>query len=255
MIYITGDVHSSKMKGWEQKQAGSEIKAAKRYLQILEKYKLKSTLFINGICLEENWEEIKDFLNYDIEIGGHTYNNFGKMNIFKSYINRKLFRCIYGSKNFQSKDINLTKKIFEKRGLKMDSWRTHAFGSNEITFHLLKNKGVKYVSDLVGEIKPFQKEGIIHLPINIPVDGNTIAYGEFKPENRNPFASCAKGRISPEEWFEILKKRIMNNEKNKTDSILLIHPITMEVLDHFLLFEDIAKFLSKYSSRIISEFK
>jgi peptidoglycan/xylan/chitin deacetylase (PgdA/CDA1 family) len=255
MIYLTGDVHSSNMGGWEQRIRGSELKAAEKYLEILKKYKVACTLFVNGICLEENKDEVKELLKYDVEIGGHTYNNFGKLTIFRSYINRKLYNCVYGSGNYQKRDIIKTKNAFEKAGLNMSSWRTHAFGSNDLTFKILEKAGVKYVSDLLGDIRPFQKEKIIHLPINLPVDGNTIAYGEFKPENRNSFASCTKGRISSEEWFEILKKRVSYNEKNKIDSIILIHPITMAALDNFILLEKIVKFLAKYKTSKVSKFK
>lgn len=254
MIYITGDVHSLRMRSWEQRIVGSEVKTAKKYLEILKKYGLKSTLFINGVCLEEERENVKELLNFDVELGGHTYDNFGSMSPIKSYVYRKKWGCIYGSKRYQRKDIKKTKMAFEKYELKMTSWRTHAFGSNENTFSILKEEGIEYVSDLTGDIKPFRKE-IIHIPINIPVDQNTIAYGELTPKNRNPFASCVKGRINAEEWFEILKKRINYNEKNKIDSIILIHPETMAVLDNFKLFEKIAKFLSKYNSGKISEFK
>jgi hypothetical protein len=114
---------------------------------------------------------------------------------------------------------------------------------------------VRYISDLLGDIKSFESNGIIHVPINLPVDQNTIAYGELKPENREPFASCTKGRIEPEEWFEILKKRVKENEKKKIPSVILIHPATMAYLDDFKLFEEIAKFLSKYKSKKISELK
>lgn len=254
MIILTGDVHSSSMGGWEQGKVGSEIKAAEKYLDILKENKISCTLFINGICLEneKEGEEVKRLLKYDVELGGHTYDNYEGMDIFKSYLNRKLFGCIYGSRNFQKRDISKTKKSFEKFGLKMNSWRTHAFGSNEETFRILAEEGVKYVSDLIGEIKPFKRE-IIHLPINLPVDQNTISYGELNPRNRDPFASCTKGRIKPEEWFEILKKRIEYNEKNKIASVILIHPATMACLDNFELFKKIAKFLSRYRSAKVSE--
>ncbi len=255
MIYLTGDVHA-RMKGyWEQEKAGNETDAAKKYLEILKRNKISSTLFINGKCLDENPEKVKELLNYDVELGGHTYDNFGRLGIIKSYVNRKLFGCVYGSKSFQKKDIKKTRKAFENFGLKMESWRTHAFSSNRETFQILKENGVRYVSDLIGDIKPHENAGIIHIPMNIPVDVVTIAYGETKPENRNPFASCTKGRIRAEEWFEIIKKRIIDNEKKKIPSVLLIHPITMAVLDDFKLFESIAKFLSKYKSGKISEFK
>jgi peptidoglycan/xylan/chitin deacetylase (PgdA/CDA1 family) len=244
MIYLTGDVHSSRMGEWEQDKIGSEIKAAERYLEILEEYQLKSTLFINGICLDENWEEVKPLLNNLVELGGHTYNNFNGMNIFKSYISRKIFGCIYGSKKTQRGDIEKTKRAFVKRDLEMKSWRTHAFGSNNETFNLLKSVGVKFVSDFVGEIKPIKDNELIHLPINIPVDQNTISYGKLTNNNRDPFASCVKGRISPDEWFEIIKKRITYNEKEKINSILLIHPATMATLDNFELFRKIAEFSS-----------
>jgi peptidoglycan/xylan/chitin deacetylase (PgdA/CDA1 family) len=255
MIYLTGDVHTLIPKNWEQKKAEPDIESAIKYLEILKKYKISCTLFLNGILLDKQPEKIKKLLDYDVEIGGHTYSNFGSMKPIKSYIYRKLWGCIYGCALYQKRDIRKTRNSFEKLRLKMKSWRTHSFGSNEKTFEILKEEGVRYVSDLVGKTRPFEKNRIIHLPINIPVDVVTIAYGEYKPENRNPFASCVKGRIFPEEWFEIIKTRVKGNEKNKVDSILLIHPTTMAVLDNFVLFEKIAKFLSKYKSRKISEFE
>jgi peptidoglycan/xylan/chitin deacetylase (PgdA/CDA1 family) len=255
MIYVTGDVHAEIPDYWEQKIAGSELDATKKYLEILKKYNISATLFINGACFDKNPSKIKELSKYDVEFGGHTYNNFGRMNIFKSYINRKFFGCVYGPKSYQKRDIRKTKRAFEKLGFNMASWRTHAFNSNEETFKILKKEGVRYISDLTGNIKPFEKEGIIHISINIPVDQNTIAYGNLRPENRNPFASCVKSRIQPEEWFEIVKKRVIENEKRKIPSILLIHPITMKVLDNFKLFDELTKFLSKYKSGKISEFK
>jgi peptidoglycan/xylan/chitin deacetylase (PgdA/CDA1 family) len=254
MIYLTGDVHSKILGHWEQRIAGKEINAAIKYLEILKKYKVSSTLFLNGKCLEEDKEKVKELLKYNVELGGHTYDNFRKMGPIKGYIYRKLWGCIYGPSSYQKKDIRKTKKAFEKEGIKITSWRTHSFGSNENTYKILKEEGINFLSDIVGEVKPFER-GLIHLPINIPVDVNTVAYGELKPESRNPFASCTKGRIASEEWFEIIKKRVAYNEKNKVDSILLIHPITMAVLDNFKTFEEIAKFLSKYQSKKMSEFE
>jgi peptidoglycan/xylan/chitin deacetylase (PgdA/CDA1 family) len=254
MIYLTGDVHIKTPDYWEQKIAGRDIINALKYLEILKKYKISSTLFLNGKCLKEDKEKVEEIQKYDVEIGGHTYDNFGVMGPIKSYIYRKLWGCIYGPNSYQRKDIKKTKRAFEEAGIRIASWRTHSFGSNEDTYKILNEEGIKFVSDIVGEIKPFSKNGISHLPINIPVDVVTISYGEWKTESRNPFASCVKGRISQEEWFEIIKKRVSYNEKNKIDSILLIHPTTMAVLDNFKLFEEIAKFLSKYKTKKISEF-
>jgi peptidoglycan/xylan/chitin deacetylase (PgdA/CDA1 family) len=255
MIYITGDVHAKIKGNWEQEKAGSELDAAKEFLEILKKHKLSCTLFINGKCLEENPAEVKNLVGYDTELGGHTYDNFGNLTPIRSFINRKKFGCVYGSEKFQKKDIEKTKKAFQNLGFEMKSWRTHAFGSNSKTIKILKENGVSYISDLTGDIKPHEESGIIHLPINIPADVNTIAYGEYSPENKNPFASCVKGRIKPEEWLEIVKKRITGNEKKNIPSILLIHPITMKVLDNFGIFEELAKFLSKYKSEKMSGFK
>lgn len=255
MIYLTGDVHSKKLVGWEQKLVGSEVNVAKRYLEVLKKYKVPCTLFINGICLDEEKEGVKELLNFDIELGGHTYDNFGKDSLMRGYLNRKIFGCVYGSSKYQKKDVERTKTAFEKFGMNMESWRTHSFGSNDKTFEILKENGVKYVSDLLGEIMPLEKGGIIHLPINIPVDVVTIAYGETKPENRNPFASCTKGRIHPEEWFEIMKKRVKDNERKNIPSILLLHPSTMFAIDEFVFFEKVIKFLSKFKCYRISQFE
>ena len=255
MIFITGDVHCRIPGSWEQNLCGSELKASKTYLEILKKNGLTSTLFINGKCFEDNKEEVNKILKFNVELGGHSYNNFENLGAFKSYFNRLVFGCIYGSSSRQTKDIARTKKAFEDFGLEMVSWRTHAFGSNSKTFGILSNIGVKYVSDLLGETRPYSKDGIIHIPINIPVDQNTIAYGKLTPENRNPFASCVKGRIRPSEWLEIVKRRVSDNEKRGINSILLVHPATMACLDNFETFRSLAKFLAKYKSSKISEFK
>jgi hypothetical protein len=255
MIYLTGDVHAEMENNFEQKLAGCEFDAALKYLKILKKYKISSTLFINGVCFKENKNKVKEILNFDVELGGHTYNNFGNKGLIKSYIYRKIWKCMYGSKTSQRKDINKTINAFEDFGLKMSSWRTHAFSSNAETFELLGNLGVSHVSDYVGDMVPFLDNKIIQMPINIPVDQNTFEYNILKPENRDPFIGCVKGRIKPKEWFEILKSRIKENEKNGKDSIILIHPITMAVLDNFKIFEEVAKFLSKYESQKVSEFK
>jgi peptidoglycan/xylan/chitin deacetylase (PgdA/CDA1 family) len=253
MIYLTGDVHTKLPGNWEQRKAGLDIDNSVRYLEILKKYKIASTLFLNGAILRENPEKVRRLQEYDVELGGHTYDNFGSMGAIKSYLFRKAWGCIYGPEAYQKKDIRKTKEAFRKLGLGMKSWRTHSFGSNETTFKILAGQGVKFVSDLF-DAKPFEKQGIIHLPMNIPVDVVTIAYGEYAPGSRNPFASCTKGRIEPEEWFEIIKKRVTENEKKTIPSVLLIHPITMAALDNFELFERIAQFLSKYKTGKISEY-
>jgi peptidoglycan/xylan/chitin deacetylase (PgdA/CDA1 family) len=254
MIFITGDVHED-IGNWEQKEYGSNVLVAPPYLKILKKYSLSCTLFINGICLDREKDDVKKLLDYDVELGGHTYNNFGNLGMIKSYLYRKIWGCVYGPAFYQKRDIEKTKKAFENFGLKMTSWRTHAYASNDNTFSLLSKAGVTHVSDLLGEQKPFEKGGIIHLPINIPPEQNTFAYGHLTPENRDPFVGCTKGRITPDEWFEILKKRVVKNEKRGIPSIILIHPATMAYLDNFKLFEEVAKFLSKYKSGKLSEFK
>ena len=112
MIYLTGDVHTKIPGHWEQKIAGKEIDSAKKYLEILRKYNLSSTLFINGKCLEEDEEKVRELKKYNVEIGGHTYDNFGKMGSIKSYIYRKIWGCIYGSESYQKRDIQKTKRAF-----------------------------------------------------------------------------------------------------------------------------------------------
>ncbi|MEN9626402.1 MAG: hypothetical protein RL557_730 [archaeon] len=253
MILITGDVHAKNLDHWEQKQVGSEVKVSLEYLKILGRYDLSATLFINGICLIKEKEDVKKLVNFDVEFGGHTFDNFGYTPPVKSYFNRKMYGCVYGSKRYQEKDIQNTKKAFEEFGLKMNSWRTHAFASNDTTFQLLTNYNVRYVSDIIGEVRPTRINGIIHVPINIPIDQNTIAYGKLTPENRDSFASCVKGRIRPSEWFNIVKKRVMENEKNGILSVLLLHPATMGYIENFKLFNDVCAFLSKFKSIKISE--
>ena len=116
MIYLTGDIHSKNIKSWENENSKSQVLIAIKYLKILKKYNLSCTLFINGICLDKETQNVKQLLGYDLELGGHTYNNFGSMHIIKSYIYRKIFGCIYGPAFYQRKDIKKTKKLLRDLG-------------------------------------------------------------------------------------------------------------------------------------------
>ena len=75
MICLTGDIHHMSMKGIDhQFLKGTEVDAAKKYIQIASKYKIKLTLFITGKCVKEESEKIKALLSMgEIELGGHNY--------------------------------------------------------------------------------------------------------------------------------------------------------------------------------------
>ena len=79
MIFLTGDVHHINKKELSDQQFMpiTEAEAAKKYVEIADKYGIKATLFFTGKSLVEKPKTIKDILKFkNIEIGGHTYNAY-----------------------------------------------------------------------------------------------------------------------------------------------------------------------------------
>ena len=103
----------------------------KTFEKIVEKYKIKPTLFVTGEVIEKYGDIFKSLQNNGCEIGFHSYDHkrFDKMNDEE-----------------KNNDIKKGLKIFKKYGLKFNGFRAPQHGIDENTFRLLKENGFKYDS-------------------------------------------------------------------------------------------------------------
>ncbi|MBI2498672.1 polysaccharide deacetylase family protein [Candidatus Woesearchaeota archaeon] len=103
----------------------------KIFEKIVEKYKIKPTLFVTGEVIEKYGEIFKRLQNNRWEVGFHSYDHkrFDKMD-----------------NEEKNNDIKKGLKIFRKYGLKVNGFRAPQHSIDENTFKLLKENGFKYDS-------------------------------------------------------------------------------------------------------------
>ena len=103
----------------------------KTFEKIVEKYKIKPTLFVTGEVIEKQGEIFKKLQDKGWEIGFHSYDHkrFDKM-------------------NDEEKDGDIKKglKRFKKYRLKINGFRAPQHSIDKNTFRLLKENGFKYDS-------------------------------------------------------------------------------------------------------------
>ena len=150
VICLTGDVHHSSLGNLEQNFiSSSEARIAIKYLEIAQKYDLKVTLFITGKTFKDDWEDVKELLEFNnLEIGVHTWSALRPIWLHKVF--KLLTNSVYGPRFYQKMDIRKTIHIIEeKTGQRPVSWRTHSYASDYNTLDILEMKGISIISDEV----------------------------------------------------------------------------------------------------------
>jgi len=232
-IYITTDIHNFMHYSEEHKKwFFDETEHLKKYLKLAKKYNIKTTVFVTGKILEEKLDEYKWLLNdFDIEIGGHTYDCFTQYFKWEWFLYKKIFWCSYWPKIFQKKDIEKTTKIINKLWIKPVSWRTHAYASNFSTREVLKSNGYKIISDVT--TKKYSIEDFIDFPPNTLPDHENIIHDWIK--------NNSQAKYTVKEWLKEIKKEV----KKQRESVILAHATCHAYLDNFKILEELFNWIDK----------
>lgn len=242
---ITGDVHHQLTESsWDQREAELALK----YVRIALDLGVKVTLFVTGKCVEKYSDillEIKREAGDDVEFGGHTFNAFLD---FKPAMLSKMLHLgfkvasgsLYGPRRYQYRDIKKTIKVFKnKLGVTIKVWRTHFYASNEITYKLLSELGFRAVSDkrLIMFFKVKKEVGnLYHVYITAPPDG------VIEPDNRE----------WNEEWKASMWNYVKAEVEREANIVFNLHPKRMAMLDYFVTFREILKFLRDSGYRFLT---
>src|SRR3972149_4200459 len=151
MIFLTGDVHPINKKEISDQQfmSVSEAGAAKKYVEIADKYGIKATLFFTGKSLVEEPKTIKDILKFkNLEIGGHTYNAYQPEILYRLF--RKFTDSVNGPEWWQERDIRKTLKVIKKvAGEDAISWRNHAYKYDKYTYTFVRKFASAFCANVV----------------------------------------------------------------------------------------------------------
>ncbi len=270
MIFLTGDVHFKNKNLFcdQQFMSVSESGAAKKYVEIADKYGIKATLFFTGKSLVEEPKTIKDILKFkNIEIGGHTYNAYQPEILYRLFkrFNPPLPPFIKGGRGgimewWQERDIRKTLKVIKKvAGEDAISWRNHAYRYDRYTYTILKKYGIKVVSNDVSSQKMYPEridDTILSLPINTTPDHEHLYHGEKKyiegvKESYGPYSKGIFYTI--DRWLEVIKGEVGSIEKAGGAVTILAHPSCMEVADGMETFGKLCDFLSKHKTAFVRE--
>lgn len=260
MICLTGDIHHLTLKTLDQQYlSDSEADVASKYIEIAEYYSIKTTLFLTGKVVEEDKEAIiKLSGKKGIEFGGHTYAAFQPKLLYK--LSYRFLGLHNGPRWLQANDIKKTIKVFKDHlNVKIRSWRNHAYRNDRNTPSLLLNNGIKCYSDIASPSykKPFTKNGIVYVPINVLPDHDYMYHGNRRPGffDETPLAKSnfKTTAMPPEKWLETVKKQVSEIVSAGGIATILAHPACMEIADGFVVFEQLCKFLSKFPSAHVCE--
>lgn len=257
MICLTADVHQPMGTDEQRALPERELDAAVEYMDILTSYDISATLFLTGKCFD--FDVVDALINQDdIEIGGHTWNALRPTLLHDAF--GKIFQSKYGPSFYQKQDIRRTLRVIEENtGSRPRSWRTHSYASDQTTYQLLSDNGVKVISDYTTPDAMTPQRGIDgtwHLPVNAPPDHSHIIHGNVTPEEheRIGWEGTAFGTemYDSSEWFQRVKLRIQEMDRSDVLTILA-HPGCQKLIDDFETFDTLCSLLSEYRTVSVSQ--
>ncbi|MFH1478069.1 MAG: hypothetical protein ABIH24_11355 [Verrucomicrobiota bacterium] len=272
MICLTGDVHHDSLKTSEQvfvkSRNLSEVKIAVAYVQLCGQYKIKSTLYVTGRTLADQWAEFSPAaVSPLVEIGGHSYGGFpaGYWEKLKARLAGRA-TCSHasspGSFTDQKRDVVRMMKIARRRlGKPIVSWRSHGLVRDRHTNAILAEAGIKFISDELDWRKIFPErlpEGLVSHPMNVIMDHDHVFHAHRTPEyvrrQGRPFPNDpAAGSYSIEEWGALVEKQVLAIEQKNGLATVLMHPLCMFTADGFKTMEKLLKMFSRYKTIWASE--
>jgi peptidoglycan/xylan/chitin deacetylase (PgdA/CDA1 family) len=188
MIFVTADVHNCMSYGHPCCREFDEPAAALKYATIAAGEGIKVTLFATGKAVLESAATFRKLAEMpNVELGGHGWDSFCKPKV------RTLLWSLSGSRHgprwHQRLDVHRTvsafRSVLDRRPI---SWRQHAFYTDEHSYSLLKEVGVRVVSDRVvsehlaecawaSQSIEKMDSGLWSLPINIIPDHDSVEHG------------------------------------------------------------------------------
>jgi len=264
MIYLTCDVHNQSLNmSYRSYHDKSELQVTQEFIKLLEKYNVKSTMFLTGKCFTEEWEDARPICDHPlVQIGGHNYYCFEPAIVHRLW--GKLTRNFSGPRIYQRHDIKKTQEvIFQRTGKRATAWRNHTLLHGPNTESILAELGFKICADEVrasANGPEWHKDGIHNFPVNIIPDydhiyhaDRTEAWVKAWVNEWNWSDDFGSESYYIEQWTDLVLTQIQTRVAENRTVNLIIHPITQYICDKLMSVERIIKFIGSQSNGFYSE--
>jgi len=247
MICLTGDVHHTSLMINDQKyisdQNLTEIRIARLYVQLLEKYDVKSTLYVCGRAFTEECSDLETVATHPlVEVGGHMFNARFPRECFDAYGEQT--GLWNGPRWYQAWDIRQNVEVVRAAmGYDLISWRSHSYKVDCNTYELLAANGIRVVSDAMSatNLRPERTAaGLISHPINTVPDHDHLYHAHrtkdyVEAANQRGYGADEFGAVSYtiEEWGKLVMQQIDSIEEKGGIATILAHPLCMYLADEF----------------------
>jgi peptidoglycan/xylan/chitin deacetylase (PgdA/CDA1 family) len=254
MVCLTGDIHHSSLKIKEQAyipdRGDSEVAIALRYLRLVEEMGIKVTFYTTGKTLKEEWQTFAPIARSPlVEIGGHTFGGLprplgSRLKELLTGIPGVSHATAHGSYRRQRRDVERMIAIVRDRTSRpLLSWRSHGLVRDANTYRILRELGIRYISDDLAWDKRRPErtpEGLISHPINVIMDHDHIYHAHRTPEyvERQKkdwgFPDDPTTESYPiEEWGRIVERQVLAIDAEGGLATVLMHPLCMYIVDRF----------------------
>ncbi len=259
MICLTGDVHHASLMINDQKHIrepeSTEIRIARLYVELLEKYDVKSTLYICGRAFTEEWADLEPVATHPlVEIGGHMFNARFPRECFDAYGEQT--GLWNGPRWYQEWDIRSNvEAVKAATGHHLVSWRAHSYKVDCNTHELLAANGIRMVSNAIspGNLWPERiGHGLVSHPMNTIPDHDHLYHAHRTPAyveeaNRRGYGADGFGTVSYtiEEWARLVLEQVERIEAEGGLATVLAHPLCMYLADKFRTLEALLAVFSR----------
>lgn len=247
MICLTGDVHHMSLKPRHQEMEDglvSEVDCLKTYLEITRRQDLKTTIFVTGKAVKEETNRLRSLIDSRVEVGGHTYSAFRPRILYG--LASRFLKLSNGPSRLQEWDIGRTVKAIQDRlGIRIRTWRNHAYRHDRNTNRLLHHHGIQVVSDEVrpgARLQPLSHDGVVEVPINTTADHENM-----------PHSCLTDHPLTSDAWVDRVMNEVRLLDSMGSTAVILAHPSCMYVEDRFEGFERLCAFLADYKSVFMSK--
>ena len=257
MICLTGDVHHMSLKTNDQKHIRepglTEIRITAEYLKLLEKYDVKSTLYICGRSFTEEWEDLEPIATHSlVEVGGHMFNARFPRECFDAYGERT--GLWNGARWYQDWDIRRNVEVVRDAiGYDIVSWRAHSYKVDANSHELLAANGLKLVSDTMKADSLWPERiahGLISHPMNVIPDHDHLYHAHRTREyveriNKLGYGADDFGAVSYTivEWGELVLQQTQRIDASGGIVTILAHPLCMYLADRFRTLERLLEYV------------
>lgn len=248
-VCLTGDVHHMGMHTRDQEHLDrTEVETAIEYAEIAADHDLPVTLFCTGKCVAESPALMRDLAAMEhVELAGHDYWAFTTP-VHDAW--RALGKVTggrlgswNGPRRFQAHEIRKTIAAFDELGVRIASWRDHAYRHDRHTADLLAANGITHFSDPVEPGGSVRRDGdLTVVPVNTPPDHEHVYHAFRTPEYvaaddfSGPFGADSR---DPHAWADWVLDHVEDCLAEGRTATILAHPACMHLADGFDAFEEL----------------